>query len=336
MKVHLFHRAPGPGFHSIEAIFTTLEPQLAQHCEVANFHVPRPEFSPSALLANIRYASRHVGQVNHITGHVHYLALGLRKNVVLTVHDTRSSLAGRGYEVLLKKALLYWLPARFVKRITAVSEQTKGELQALLGGAQAIDVVPNPYSPLLTFKPKAFPASKPTVLHLGTTPNKNLARTIQALARIPCRLVIVGRPSPPEQQILDEAAIEYETHSDVPFSRIVELYERCDLVSFVSTYEGFGMPIIEGQVVGRPIVTSNLTPMKEVAGGAAVLVDPDDVRSIRDGFQKVIESESLRAELVSRGARNARRFHPETIARAYLQIYREVLAARTRPALSRP
>ena len=85
------------------------------------------------------------------------------------------------------------------------------------------------------------------------------------------------------------------------------------------------MPIIEAQVIGKPVVTSNIAPMPWVAGGAACLVDPYDVHSIRQGILKVLEQADFRAELIRNGYENVKRFEPERIASMYTEVYREVM-----------
>ena len=79
--------------------------------------------------------------------------------------------------------------------------------------------------------------------------------------------------------------------------------------------------------MGTPVVTSNLRPMNEVSGGAAVLVDPFDVESIRQGIIRVIEDEDFRRKIVSDGLENAKRFAPEKIAKRYQDLYEEMVKA---------
>jgi glycosyltransferase involved in cell wall biosynthesis len=126
--------------------------------------------------------------------------------------------------------------------------------------------------------------------------------------------------------LLRASGIHYTYRWHLSDQDILLAYQESDLVAFVSTYEGFGMPILEGQAVGRPVITSDLLSMPEVAGGAACLVDPFDTRSIRAGLDRVITDHDYREELISRGYRNVLRFDPDAIAMAYLDIYRRLLA----------
>jgi glycosyltransferase involved in cell wall biosynthesis len=93
---------------------------------------------------------------------------------------------------------------------------------------------------------------------------------------------------------------------------------------FASTYEGFGLPIIEANAVGRPVVTSHLWSMPEVAGKSALLVDPYDVASIRDGVLSIIEDAHLRSVLIKNGLENIKRFRLSLIAEQYSALYQEV------------
>ena len=96
----------------------------------------------------------------------------------------------------------------------------------------------------------------------------------------------------------------------------------CDLVNFPSLYEGFGMPIIEGQAIGRPVLTSNISPTKEVAGNAAVLVNPTNTDSIREGYEILLEDAE---EYIVRGLENVKRFALSRISQDYFQIYKNLV-----------
>jgi glycosyltransferase involved in cell wall biosynthesis len=96
------------------------------------------------------------------------------------------------------------------------------------------------------------------------------------------------------------------------------------MLLFASTYEGFGLPIIEAQAVGRPVITSDLCSMPEAAGGAACLVDPYDVAAIRQAVLRVMEDHEYRDDLIARGLVNVERFRASKVAAQYAQLYRTV------------
>ena len=128
-------------------------------------------------------------------------------------------------------------------------------------------------------------------------------------------------------QLLEQNKINYRNKQFVPFSEIKAAYEECDMLSFVSLYEGFGMPVIEAQAVGRPVLSSNVASIPEVAGNGALLVDPTDVTAIRAGIMQIIEDDQFRTKLINRGRENVKRFQIEKIAAQYKELYEEVAHA---------
>jgi glycosyltransferase involved in cell wall biosynthesis len=162
------------------------------------------------------------------------------------------------------------------------------------------------------------------LLLIGTSPNKNLVRVAAALAGLDCEVTIIGRLSTGQRAVLNQHRVNYANLVDLSRARLVREYERCDILVFASTYEGFGMPIVEANAVGRPVVTSGIWSMPEVAGDAACFVDPFDVASIRAGLCRVIEDSAYRRQLVEAGFENVKRFHIESSAAQYATLYRHI------------
>jgi glycosyltransferase involved in cell wall biosynthesis len=110
----------------------------------------------------------------------------------------------------------------------------------------------------------------------------------------------------------------------VPFDTLRCFYESAAAFVFPSRHEGFGLPPLEAMACGTPVVTSNVSSLPEVAGDAAMLVNPGNVFDIARGIREVLTDEPLRAELIRRGRAQAARFSWERSAREVLEIYQDV------------
>jgi len=316
---------------SIEKIFSQIERLLDKdRYDVSTVKLP---FGNSALdlLLNLIMFRRPNADIYHVTGQIHYIALVLPLDrTVLTIHDLvflQGSINGLK-KLVLKKLFLDW-PVNRLKWITAVSETTKQEIISKTKcPPDKIKVIEDPVQDhFLNAERKEFNGSYPMVLHVGITPNKNITRLIEALSGIKCRLKIVGNMTDEIRSALGSTDIDHEIVSELSDQDMRDAYQTADMVAFCSTYEGFGLPIIEAQSIGVPVVTSNLSPMKDVSGGAAALVDPFDVESIRQGILRVINDDEFRNKIVNEGFANAKRFAPQRIAKQYQELYDEMLKA---------
>lgn len=328
LTVTYFFRRPRPEYHSIEQLFAGLAHQLNHQSDglVADrVYCSHSQVTPLNLVRNCLHAKRRRSAVNHITGDVHYLALALpRHATVLTVHDCILLTRYPKWHPIHWFHYYVWYkwPISRAGYVTTISEKSKAELvQAVGKAANKMQVIVNYYDPKFNYLPRPFNSNCPTLLHLGTAPHKNLDRLINAITGLPCRLVIVGRLTEANKRALQTHLIDYEQHADISQEAVKQLYEQCDLVSFVSLYEGFGMPVLEGQVVGRPVVTSNISPMTEVGGTGACYVDPTDVSAIRRGILRVWQDEAYRAALITNGRLNAQQYTIERVSAQYAALY---------------
>jgi glycosyltransferase involved in cell wall biosynthesis len=328
LTVVYIHRRRRPNSnYSLEAIFEDVRRRLSEVVESRVLIVP---FYSNGLIRRLLImvaAWRGQGPVNHVTGDINYAGILIASSrVVLTIADCGFLDRTTG----IRRALLKWfwlkLPVRRAGIITTISEDAKREIIRHTGcPSEKIRVIPVAISE--DFQPveaRPFPPD-PRILQVGTAPNKNVRRVIEALSGIPCVLVIVGELSSELQGLIRETCIRVENLVNLTSARIIEQYVQCDLVMFASTVEGFGMPILEAQAVGRPVITSAVSSMPEVAGDAACLVDPFDVKSIRDGVLRIISEGEYRRSLVEAGYRNIQRFNPQEIALRYFEVYQELL-----------
>lgn len=181
--------------------------------------------------------------------------------------------------------------------------------------------------------PGQSPARERLLLYVGRfDPYKNLATLVHALAKLrkacgfPVTLLLVGAPDPryPETERLSRElgvadAIRWTGY--LSEEELVEAYRSADVLVHPSRYEGFGLQIVEAMTVGLPVVCSNGGSLPEVAGDAAVMLDPDDCDGFADSIAAILRDDSLSAELARKGARQAAKFTWRRTAMDTLAIY---------------
>lgn len=320
------------GFVSIEKVFRQIQTNLSSDKFTTAFQQLPFGNDLWGIIKNLVFFKRIPADLYHITGHIHYIALRLPKSkTALTIHDLGFMDRRTGLKkYVIKKLFLDW-PIKRVEHITAISQKTKDEIIALTNcSSEKILVIHNP----LTINDE-HPAKKkldknyPIILQIGSSPNKNVVNLINALSGLRCKLVIVGRPDEEQKYLLNENKIDHEIKFDLEHSEIIDEYRKADIVTFCSTYEGFGLPIIEAQAMQKPVVTSNLSPMTEVAGNAAVFVNPYDVENIREGILQIVEDETLRNDLIKKGNENIKRFDSLAIGKVYEDYYLSIFSSQT-------
>ena len=327
LKIILANRCAG-AFWSIEELFSNISNAFPGWIQSTTVSAPQSRANLSAILANLRWAwSLRGGDLIHQTGAIHYILLAIwRCPVILTIHDLRFIDEACG----LKRWLYWWwwlyLPCLRANQVTVISDFTRDRLLDICRvNATKVRVIPDCVGPEFSAALKPWPAGTVRVLQVGTTTNKNLDRVLAACAGLPIQLTILGRLSASQEAQLASQGVAYDNHHDLTKQEVVDLYAACDLVMFVSTYEGFGMPILEAQAIGRPVITSNISPMREVAGTGALLVDPFDVAAIRNGLTQLLDNAEFRAQLVRDGFDNVTAYSAEAVAGQYAEMYREVV-----------
>jgi glycosyltransferase involved in cell wall biosynthesis len=326
MEVSYFFRKPRANAFSIEMLFENIQQKINSKNSFSTKKAEVP--SIHNIVANIVAAGKKQSVVNHITGDIHYVALGMKKrNTVLTIHDcvflTKYSKWNVKYWLL--KFLWYQLPMMHARTITVISEKTKRELVKLTGANEnKIKVIPNFFDPRFQFSPKIFNKENPRILQIGTKDNKNLINLAQALKGLRCELHIVGNLNAATIEVLEANRIQYKNFANLSFDELKQQYLQCDMVTFVSTYEGFGLPILEACAVGRPLITSRISPMDEIADDAACKVNPWNVLDIRRGISKVIEDADYRDQLINNGWKMRYRYSIENITAQYADIYQQI------------
>ena len=160
-----------------------------------------------------------------------------------------------------------------------------------------------------------------TILFLGTKPNKNLEISIAALFGLDVHLRIIGELTRKQKEMLLKFNINYSSDFSISPEQLASEYSNADIILFPSTYEGFGLPVIEGFQAGKPVITSNISPMKEVAGDGALLAEPTSIASIREAVIKLLDDQTLKIQLVAAGKEKVKQYQPGFIAEAYQQLW---------------
>jgi glycosyltransferase involved in cell wall biosynthesis len=242
--------------------------------------------------------------------------LGSRPPAVVTVHDLavfRHPEAfprwTRAYGRLVVPHMI-----RAARRVIAVSEFTRRELvEVLRVPEERIRVIPNAVD--AEFRPEGPAAEGDYILAVGTLePRKNLARLGEAARLAGLELRVVGAPG------WGDVSVNGSWLGELPDDELARLYRGALCFAYPSLYEGFGIPILEAMACGAPVVTSAGGATEEVAGGAAVLVDPRDPAEIARG---IAEAAARREELRRLGLERARLADWASVAAQTVEVYRE-------------
>ena len=136
-------------------------------------------------------------------------------------------------------------------------------------------------------------------------------------------LTIIGEINNRILKLLKNNKIIYKNFINQTLNQMYNHYKNCDIVLFPSTYEGFGLPIVEAQTVGRLIITSDLSPMRETAGKAAIYVNPFSKKDIRKKVISIKKNKKKISLLIKQGYKNVERFKIINLQKEYIKIYNE-------------
>jgi len=265
---------------------------------------------------------------------------------VVTIHDM-TFFSHAKYHTIFKQ--IYFgkmipLSARNTDAIIADSNNTKEEI------GKYLDIPGNKITTVYLGAGKEFkPIRKTTaqkilldkygihhkfVLFVGMIePRKNLARLVEAFKNAKDRntkLVIVGKKGWHTKE-LSNTIKKVELQNDVIFTGyvpdedLIMFYNATEFFIYPSLYEGFGIPVIEAMACGCPVITSNISSMKEISGDSAILVEPQNVENITTAIKKLLKNKSLRKELSKSGIERAKFFTWKITAEKTLDVYNKVL-----------
>lgn len=268
---------------------------------------------------------------------------------VVTIHDMTPFVLAESYGRChgAYQRSYFRFAARKARKIITVSENSKEDICRILKvNEKKVVAVPlaanikrqvGLTASLTTVLRTKFGIIDPFVLYVGAIhPRKNVSRIIEAYSmlrdskNISHQLVIAGSFRwLAKQSIQASAFTEAEKHivftGPVTDNELVALYANCDAFVYPSLYEGFGLPVLEAMSLGAPVITSKTSSLPEVAGNAALLVNPLDVEEISQGIWKVIDDPSFADVLRKRGLERAAKFSWQKTARMVLEVLESVL-----------
>jgi glycosyltransferase involved in cell wall biosynthesis len=284
----------------------------------------------------------------------HVLPVVHPRRSVVTVHDLGYHYYPEAH-TLFQNIYLRWSSqhnARTATRTLADSEATRQDLVHYYripqekivvvypGRDEALAPVSDPA--VLSAVRARYGLADPYLLYVGTLhPRKNLVRLVQAFSRLRARISTIQSPISGLQLVIagqkgwlyDEILIQIRRLNlvdrvvltgYVPDADLPALLSGARAFAFPSLYEGFGLPVLEAMACGTPVVCSNTSSLPEVAGDAALAVDPLDTEALSDALARIVTDEGLRRELVERGFRQVQRFSWRRCAQEVMQVLEDV------------
>ena len=276
------------------------------------------------------------------------LPAGIQKSKVrsiVTIHDLIFMRFPGFYKPIDRK--IYYQKVKFATefadKIIAISHQTKNDIVNYLKvNPQKIEVVYQPVSNKFfesaneklqeqTIKKYGIPDKY--ILSLGTIESRknhlNILKAIQQ-GKVETPLVIVGRSTTHVQKLLDfitEHQMEDKVYflDQVPDEDLPSLYNKAELLAYISFFEGFGLPIIEAMASGCPVVTSNISCLPEIADDAALFCDPENINDIGEKIMKVLTDSKLKKTLIEKGKERAKTFSPQVAVKTLMEVYQKVM-----------
>ena len=272
-------------------------------------------------------------------------AYGIKIPTVVTIHDLKYVIFPELLSDWLKAKYYLWIvkmSARKSTKIIAVSTATKSDLLALGASPEKISVIHE--ASTISSKSSAstsatpYPTDKPFFLYVGDSrPHKNISRILSAYRSMMQKM---GENSPSFVFVGSNVGSTYSKHVKGLENRIffmppvndetlAHLYRNATALVYPSLYEGFGLPLLEAMSLGTPVITSNRSAMLEVAGNAAILVDPLDTNQIRDAMVQIATNKEVADRLRKFGLNRAQSFSWERTAQETLRLYRTILDTST-------
>ena len=316
----IFLRKKIKGENSIEEVAKKVAKATGATIKECPYH----STSLKGIIGNIFFARKECGLINHIIAPTEaYLLPFIRNKKIITYHDLGTLYSSRNKIYKLLKVIFYIKPAEFFSdEVTFVSEFTKNDfIRQIWRKKLSTRVIYNSYDVRLIPNDKSMDEDIPIILHIGTAKRKNFDSVIEACDGLRVKLLVIGNLSEAQKELLKKYRIDYENYYDVDYDFIVTSYNRATLVTFPSSYEGFGIPIVEANAMGKVVISTDLPVIKEIGGNAVYYIKAPTVEQIRLAIETLLNNKSLRKEYEHRGLENCRRYKNEVIYEQYRNLY---------------
>lgn len=266
------------------------------------------------------------------------------RRTVVTIHGLEYEFCPEGYSLWERIYMHYSIKfsCQAASTVICVSENTKRDVMKLYQVTEEkIAVISEGYENNFQFPISNFQSNsnesisqikKPYLLFIGRLEErKNIVRIVEAFEllkekyRIPHELVLAGKPGYGYERICAKIQdSRFKNHiKEVGYVTEEEkwnLLKNADVFLFPTLYEGFGIPVLEAQSVGVPVVTSSTSSLPEVAGEGAILVDPTSVESIAEGIQRLLSDQALRSGIIEKATHNVGRYSWARCAQEVAQL----------------
>jgi glycosyltransferase involved in cell wall biosynthesis len=322
-KITLIFRFKDKGRYSIEKLYSGfLDCDNISYFQIpCNLNSIKSSFKIFLFLIFKKIDSK----ILHITGDVNYVTIFFPfKYKILTIHDFYNLKKFKGFKRSIYKLFWFDIPIWQSKSIIVISNSTYQDFMHYYPKqASKVCRINN----AVKFKQIELEIKRDkekfNILAIGSTENKNIQNLIEAVKDLDdIKIIIVGVNK--YEYLLNKYNIEYEIHFDINNFELLKLYHESSLLYFASTSEGFGIPILEANFYSLPVITSNISPMTDVAGDGAFFVNPFDVDDIRTGILEVKSNTEIQESLIKNGLANVKKYDYSTFMNKHFEIYNKI------------
>jgi glycosyltransferase involved in cell wall biosynthesis len=333
MKIVYIFREKRDTPPSIENVFHNLGDSMLERGHIVEYYTLPNKNRLIQTLNVLKFKKDSKADIFHVTGDIHWVSLLLpRKKTLLTIHDFSSfdnnNFSKNELVKFIYKIFWFKLPILYLKRIHLISNNVFKNGSNYFPNLIKKGVVIYNIALTSVKMKNEVKKEKIVILQVGTHVNKNLnllldvAKTLKD--NLNFQLNIIGKLNAEHIKKLNSEDIDFKNSYDLSNKQMYCEFRKSDILFFASFYEGFGLPIIEAQSMGIPVITSNIPITNEVAGNAALFINP---LSIDEAFNAILKlsNPQIQKEMVDLGLQNVKRFSKEIITQQFETLYKEII-----------